>query len=199
MVQKRVGRKKAFDPDSALDAAMETFWAKGFDGTSLDDLTRTMGINRPSLYATFGCKRTLFDMALERYGNTIGSEPLKGLLEEDNIHAAVRAFLSLAVKLQTREGKAQGCFVTNCGFVTGEPNSCLQDKLAENQTTVHKLIVERFDRAKADGQLPATFDSESRAMILMDFMSAQAVRARAGEERCSLMGALEERARLVLA
>src|SRR5438045_69567 len=64
-----VGRPRAFDPDAALDRAMHVFWAKGYEGTSLSDLTRAMRINRPSLYAAFGNKEQLFKKVLDRYMN----------------------------------------------------------------------------------------------------------------------------------
>ena len=61
------GRPRSFDFDDALDAAMQVFWRKGYEGASLSDLTQAMGINRPSLYAAFGNKNTLFRKALDRY------------------------------------------------------------------------------------------------------------------------------------
>src|SRR5690242_20201777 len=61
------GRPRAFDSDAALDRAMEVFWSKGYEGTSMSDLTQAMGINRPSLYAAFGDKESLFRRAIERY------------------------------------------------------------------------------------------------------------------------------------
>ena len=62
-----IGRPRAFDIDKALDRALKVFWRKGFEGASLHDLTRAMGINRPSLYAAFGNKEALFRRALDRY------------------------------------------------------------------------------------------------------------------------------------
>jgi AcrR family transcriptional regulator len=61
------GRPRAFDPDAALERAMHVFWGKGYEGASLSDLTRAMGINRPSLYAAFGDKEQLFRKVLDRY------------------------------------------------------------------------------------------------------------------------------------
>ncbi|MEL6750686.1 MAG: TetR/AcrR family transcriptional regulator [Pseudomonadota bacterium] len=195
---KTVGRKKAFDPIVALDAAMETFWAKGFDGTSIDDLTTAMGINRPSLYATYGCKKTLFDKALQRYGETLGGEPLRLMEETDDIHEGVRTFLATALKMQTRDDGPKGCFSVACGHVQGEPNACLQERLAEAGKQTHARISARLRRAVDDGQLRKDFDCDARAAILMDFMTAQAVRARGGETRCDLASVQEERAALVL-
>src|SRR5262252_2095208 len=61
------GRPRAFDRDRALDQALQVFWRKGYEGASLSDLTRAMGINRPSLYAAFGNKKSLFRQVLDRY------------------------------------------------------------------------------------------------------------------------------------
>src|SRR6266566_9867153 len=63
----QLGRPRAFDPDVALDRAMHVFWAKGYEGAALSDLTRAMRINRPSLYAAFGNKEQLFRKVLDRY------------------------------------------------------------------------------------------------------------------------------------
>src|ERR1700745_3548941 len=65
----RLGRPRAFERVGALDRAMHVFWAKGYEGAALSDLTRAMRINRPSLYAAFGNKEQLFRKVLDRYMN----------------------------------------------------------------------------------------------------------------------------------
>src|SRR5580658_9387337 len=64
---KRIGRPRSFDINRALDRALVVFWRKGYEGTSVSDLTKAVGVNRPSLYAAFGDKETLFRKALDRY------------------------------------------------------------------------------------------------------------------------------------
>ena len=86
------GRPRKFDRDKVLDRAVTTFWTKGYSGASLDDLTESMGINRPSLYATFTSKHDLFMEVIDRYAETFGGRPVKALYCERDIKKAVAAF-----------------------------------------------------------------------------------------------------------
>src|SRR5438876_11814780 len=88
-----VGRPRAFDADEALDQALTVFWRKGYEGASLPDLTRAMGINRPSLYAAFGNKEAMFRKALDRY-NDGRAAYFREPLEEPTEGAVVSAMLS---------------------------------------------------------------------------------------------------------
>ena len=111
MVQKERGRPRAFDPENALSAATEVFWAKGFDGASLDDLTEAMGISRPSLYAAFGDKERLFEAALGHYANHFGAEGMMAFQSETNIRRAVELFLEVALDNAARDGdRRMRCF-----------------------------------------------------------------------------------------
>src|SRR5690349_21378862 len=89
------GRPRAFDESTALDAAMEVFWRKGYEGASLSDLTDAMGINRPSLYAAFGNKEDLFEKALDRYAEKADGF-LRDALDEPTARAVVDRLLRSA-------------------------------------------------------------------------------------------------------
>ena len=109
------GRKREFDEDQALKAAMQLFWEKGYAGTSMADLTTRMGINKPSLYAAFGNKEQLHRRALELYGKRYGGANL-AILQDQGLPAGERLekFLDAVVRMQFDENLPMGCLVTAC-------------------------------------------------------------------------------------
>src|SRR6476661_7970331 len=104
------GRPRAFDADKALDRALSVFWRKGFEGTSLPDLTKAMGINRPSLYAAFGNKQTLFRKAVERYEQK-HARRIREALDEPKIRVAIEKLLRGNVDMFTDPRNPPGCFM----------------------------------------------------------------------------------------
>lgn len=103
------GRPRSFDETAALDAAMRVFWEKGYEATSLDDLTRAMGLSRSSFYGTFGCKQTLFLRAVEHYSRR-GIRNLKEVADE----AGAGAVDAMLQALANPEGGSRGCLLINC-------------------------------------------------------------------------------------
>src|SRR5438067_13350951 len=103
-----VGRPRAFDADEALDQALTVFWRKGYEGTSLPDLTRVMGINRPSLYAAFGNKEALFRRALDRYAEGPAAY-VREALNEPTAWGAAERLLHGAIDLLTDPRHPRGC------------------------------------------------------------------------------------------
>src|SRR5262245_47124518 len=93
-----IGRPRAFDIDTALDRALQVFWRKGYEGTSLSDLTKAMGINRPSLYAAFGNKEALFRKVLDRYVEGPACH-VREALEEPTAHGVVERLLRGTIDL----------------------------------------------------------------------------------------------------
>ena len=86
------GRPRAFDAEAALDRALQVFWRQGYEGTSLSDLTKATGLNRPSLYAAFGNKEALFRKALDRYAEQAGRF-LRDAVNEPTARAVVERLL----------------------------------------------------------------------------------------------------------
>lgn len=185
--KKKRGRPRAFDQGQALDAAVEVFWNKGFDGASLDDLTRAMGINRPSLYGAFGDKRRLFARALARYGEGIGSRAVEAFAAEAEIRAAVRTFFEVSLAHQARDGDlAPGCMIASCAPVVSETLPEVRETLAEALRGTEAALTARFAAEIAQGTLPEGFPAADRATIMADLIQAQANRARAGTARTAL-------------
>ncbi len=194
MVQNKVGRPKKFEHDAALDAAIEVFWAKGYDGASLDDLTKAMGINRPSMYSTFGNKQSLYLDALCAYGAGVGSAPLAAFDAENKPKNAVRAFLEILVKNQTRSGNmAQGCLLASCAATTAREIPKVAEILKTGTVAVVDKLENGFEQFKKDKQLPSTFQSKTKAGLLIDIMHGYAFRSRMGESRQKLMAEIEEK------
>ena len=89
----KIGRPRAFDRDTALLAAMRTFWTQGYEGTSVQDLAAAMGVNKPSLYATFGCKEEIFREAVELYDRVEGKATSQSLKKAGTAREAVESML----------------------------------------------------------------------------------------------------------
>ena len=180
------GRPRKFDPNVALDRAVEVFWAKGYAAASLDDLTLATGINRPSLYAAFGDKERLFLRALERYGAGIGAEPLAAFREAPTVRGATRAFLTASVANNTRPGGPSGCLLACSAAGCAETLPAARAFLAAALEAIEQTIAARFEAAAGD-ELPADFPCRERARLLVDLMQGLALRARSGEAREQLL------------
>lgn len=124
-----MGRPRQFDVRAALDRATELFWQRGYEGTSVQDLVDALGVNRASLYATFGDKAQLFESVLERYQRWMGDAVDRALAPPAAGVEAVRAYFAALIPQSTRKSGARGCLLLNT--VTGGSTApvALQDKV----------------------------------------------------------------------
>src|SRR5882672_2447452 len=113
------GRPRSFDLDKALDRALQVFWRKGYEGASLSDLTKAMGINRPSLYAAFGNKQALFRKAVDRYAQTPAAYLREALLEP-TARAVVERLLRGGIDLLTGPHNPPGCLLVQGALSCGK-------------------------------------------------------------------------------
>src|SRR3954451_1630469 len=105
------GRPRSFDEMEALEKATQVFWSKGYDGVTIDDLVAGMGVARPSLYAVFGDKRTIFLRALRAYAEAKGARTAKALFSPPTLRDPLAGFLRHGVESATEEGSARGCLM----------------------------------------------------------------------------------------
>ena len=185
------GRPRKFDRDEALDSAVKTFWAKGYSGASVDDLTESMGINRPSLYATFGSKHDLFMEVIDRYSATLGCQPVKALHSELDIKNAVAAFLKASIRCVTSDGP-KGCLIVSVAVEDAEIDDQVRNKLARIFAETDKVIAERFLVAQNEGQLPQEPGPQALARMTIAITHSFAARARIGDSRKMLSHMAEE-------
>lgn len=197
---KKVGRPRGFDMDNALLAAVNVFWTKGYDGASMKDLTEAMGINSPSLYATFGDKHTLYLRAIDRYASNDACAPLVAFESEPNIAAAIGAFMRAAIDYATQhDSGAKGCFLSSCVSTSAGEVEGVQALLGSAILDTDKRLAARFDRAKAEGTLPSDFPSLERARLMFDLRQGHVFRARAGLDPATMLADIEHRVKMVLA
>lgn len=183
---RRRGRPTSFDRIKVLDNAVLAFWCKGYEGTSLDDLTRTMGINRPSLYAAFSCKKTLFLEAIERYAATYGCQPMAAMSPHEDIVDACAAFLEASIDCVTASDRPRGCLIATVAVESAAQDEEIRQKLAAILSRSEKAMTERFRRAIEEKQLPPQTDPAACAGIVLAMTHSFAVRARIGEEPSQL-------------
>jgi len=183
------GRPRSFDRDQALERAMHVFWRQGYEATSVNDLTRAMQINPPSLYAAFGDKERLYLEALARYQQRRVESMAKWFDEEPTAKAAVRRLLTEAARELARAGAPRGSMLVLSAMQCS--SDALQGKLAERRASVRALLKARIDRGLLEGELARGTDTDA----LVDFYSAvfqgMSVQARGGASRKRLAASAE--------
>ena len=186
------GRPRGFDPDQALDRALEVFWRDGFQGASLSTLTTAMGINKPSLYAAFGDKEALYLKALRRYAERESACSFRAMQDEPDARRAIDTLLNSIVRLLTDRSKPGGCFVVtgsaDCG--TGGTPEAVQEALRQELHAGESAIRQRLKRARDEAQLPRDADLSGLAAYFAAVISGLSVQARGGASRAKLGSAV---------
>jgi AcrR family transcriptional regulator len=176
------GRPREFDIEKALDRALKVFWRKGYEGASLLDLTRAMGINRPSLYAAFGNKEALFRKVLERYVEGPAGYVLEALAEP-TARAVAERLLGGSIDLLANPRNPRGCLMVQGALVCGEAAESIRRELVSRRLASEAAVRQRFERARADGDLPADADPTDLARYVVTVMRGMAVQAAGGASR----------------
>ncbi|QSQ27090.1 TetR/AcrR family transcriptional regulator [Pyxidicoccus parkwayensis] len=178
-----MGRTRSFDEEVALDRAMRLFWKQGYEGTSLEDLTSTLGIAKPSLYAAFGNKRALFTKAVERYIRGVGAE-LQRALDEPRAEDVVRRFLRIYTEVRT--DAPPGCFLVQGALACSPESAEVQHEVAERRQEAEALLAQRLARAQKEGDLPAEARPNDLAKYVCTVAQGLSVQAAGGATTAQL-------------
>lgn len=179
------GRPREFDTEQALDQATKLFWRKGYEGTSLSDLTDELGITRPSLYAAFGNKEALFRLAIDRYEAKAGAYRTRALTAT-TAYAMARQLLDGAADLHGDKNNPAGCLGVHGALACSEDADAIRQELSSRRRAGEKAIRQRLERAKAEGDLPADSNPADLARFLSVIIYGITVQAVGGATRAEL-------------
>jgi AcrR family transcriptional regulator len=181
-----MGRPREFDVDLALDRALHVFWGKGYEGTSLSDLTRAMRINRPSLYAAFGNKEQLFRKALDRYAEGPAAY-VREALDATTARAVVERLLRGAIDMVTNPRAPAGCFMVQGALACGNAASSVRQEMSSRRAAGEAALRRRLQRAKRERDLPSNTDPTNLARYIVTVMHGMAVQRAGGATRSQLL------------
>jgi AcrR family transcriptional regulator len=184
-----IGRPREFDIDRALERAMELFWRQGYEGTSLADLTRELGLTRPSLYAAFGSKEALFLKALDLYESRAGYR--QAALTAPTAAAYARALLQGAADLHGDKRNPPGCLGVQGALACAPQSDSIRKELIRRRKIGEGYILDRLKRAKVEGDLPAGADPAGLARYLSIVIYGITVQAAGGATRKELRSAAD--------
>lgn len=180
-----MGRPREFCTEYALSKALELFWRRGFEGTSLTDLTEAMGITRPSLYAAYGNKEDLFRKALDLYDETyLGFT--REALQEPTARAVVERLLKGFADAATDTEHPPGCLGTNGALACSAAAEPVRQELVKRRAAFELALCDRLDQAKESGDLPTTVQPADLARFIMTITQGMAVQGSSGATRQSL-------------
>jgi TetR/AcrR family transcriptional regulator, copper-responsive repressor len=186
------GRPREFDRDDALECGMLLFWSRGYEATSISDLTKAMRITPPALYSAFGDKKRLFLEAVGRYEQGPGCFARRALTEESTAELAMRRLLLGALESFTNPKNPRGCLVvlgaTNCALESAD----ISEALADRRRTAESAVRARIAAGKNAGELADDADVDALAGMVTAILYGLAIKARDGAPRARLRRIVEQ-------
>lgn len=181
------GRPRAYDPDAALEAALATFWERGFAATSLDDLREATGMNRPSLYAAFGDKKAIYRLAIERFRQRFRAEIADALAGAPSLDTALSRYYRTTLRAyQGRGAGTRGCPAICTAAVEAAHDEDIRHDLADILAEIERGLTGLFARAKGGKVLPPSADPRLLGQLAAAIHHSLAIRARAGASEWDL-------------
>ena len=163
-----MARQEEFDREDIITKAIEVFWAKGYNGTSIQDLVDATGLNRSSIYNSFGSKQNLYRVSLEQYEDESNKVFQKALLKSASPLEAIRRILSSAVFSSMEDQQSRGCFILNCKMELGGSDQELRHWLERNQEKSITLFKDLVTEGQNEGEINTLSSPEAIAYSLFN-------------------------------
>jgi AcrR family transcriptional regulator len=181
----KAGRPTGFDTDRALDVAMRLFWDRGYEGTSMADLSQKMGIHPSSIYAAFGDKQALFALAAKRYANVPAQYMVKAL-EQPTFRGFVLAAFDNTVEFLAAKDHPSSCFTLTAAIACGADTEAAKVLMREMRLQNEAAIKARLLKARKAGEFPREENVDDYTRYLSSLLSGLAVQAANGSTRAEL-------------
>lgn len=183
-----MARPREFDEATALEAAIECFWHRGYEATSVRDLADKMGISAPSLYNAYGDKHALFAQALERYLDQSARALIKRLEDSLPPKQAVSRFIEEIIKRSLSDRERRGCFLVNSALEVAPHDKELGAFIADRLAEIEAFFYRSIKAAQAEGAVPRDRVAKDLARLLLGVLLGIRVLARSKPERALLEG-----------
>jgi AcrR family transcriptional regulator len=185
-----MARPRVFEEAEVLDRAMGVFWRHGYEGASVAELTKAMGLNSPSIYAAFGSKRGLFDAVLKRYRDRRTGHR-EYVLAGATAREMAERLLFGAIEWLVDPNEPRGCLLIQAGTSAGVNNDDVPRAIIDQRGRTRELLIERLMRAQEDGDLPASEDPAALARYLLMAFNGLALQAAEGVSEAELRTSAE--------
>ncbi|MER7406845.1 helix-turn-helix domain-containing protein [Streptomyces sp. NPDC000070] len=188
-----MARTKEFDPDAVLQSALELFWRRGYEATSMRDLVEHLGIGRASIYATFGSKHELYLKALDRYVENRDPLLLAELSQPGPALPAVREVVRrYAMEAASPEARLNGCFITNTAAELAPHDPAAARRVEISWEHLETLLHSALVRAQALGELPEGRDPRALARMLLVLLQGVRIVGKASNDPARVRDAAEQ-------
>jgi AcrR family transcriptional regulator len=187
------GRPRLYDTDQVLDAATRIFWARGYEGTSINELVDVTGLNKPSLYAAFGDKEALYNAVVERYAIALENRQRELLDTESDIWRALEVLLRSSASSLCNPSLPGGCLIVTGLADCGTPNlpDSTEAILHQAMCRTETVIMDRLKRARREKQIPSKLPIPAFAGAISTWMAGMAIRTKSGADRAALDQAID--------
>ena len=184
--KRTAGRPKGFNPDEALDRAVEMFWEHGYEGVDVERIAQAVSVTKPALYRAFGDKPTLLLKAVERYATTYIAPMMEAFQAETDIYKAVTAF-SESIVINATGDDRNGCMMAAAAQVKSDHAAEIRSFVAMGLTATADIFTKRFEKEMRAGHLTRTVSAKVRGRALVDLMQGLQLRAKTGLTREQLL------------